>query len=156
MTLFSWHRLHDPSRCLTRTSLHVCHDLQFQGRTGGSAGEGVFNTRRIPFGSRIRVVATFTIPSDVDKIQSFFFIIRGLEALHPATFPGIIVAGLQLPPTARLKLYTTTSTTVKALDYLTIANVSSCTGGMLHDVWVNSPRECLRSYVMKDSFQPIN
>lgn len=83
-------------------------------------------------------MATFSFPSDVDKIQSFFFIIRGLEALHPATFPGIAVGGLQLPPTARLKLYTTTTATVKALDYLTVANVSSGTGWMLHDVYVNS------------------
>jgi hypothetical protein len=107
---------------------------QFQGRTGGSPGEGVLNTRRIPFGSRIRVVATFNIPSDVRKIQSFFFIIRGLEALRPAAFHGIVVGGLQLPPSARLKLYTTTAATVKALDYLAIANVSVGTGGMLHDV----------------------
>lgn len=51
----------------------------------------MFNTRRIPFGTRIRVVATFAVPAGVG-IQSFFVIIRGLEWLEPATFPGAISA----------------------------------------------------------------
>eukprot|EP00037_Helgoeca_nana_P012113 m.109374 g.109374 ORF g.109374 m.109374 type:complete len:401 (+) comp21260_c0_seq2:1-1203(+) len=133
---------------------------EFQGRTGGSAGEGVFNTRRIPFGTRIRVVATFAVPAGVG-IQSFFVIIRGLEWLEPATFPGIVVGGLQLPPTARLKLYTTANVTIKALDYLTLANVSTGTGGMLHEVYMHANSTlflfmegCFRAF-MDDADAPI-
>jgi hypothetical protein len=94
------------------------------GRTGGGQGEGLFNSRQVPFGSRVRVVADFNLPTEAG-IQSFFFIIRGLEALSPSTFPGIVVAGLQLPPTARLKLYSTDAANVGFLDYLAIANIDS-------------------------------
>jgi hypothetical protein len=106
---------------------------EFHGRTGGSQGEGIFNTRRIPFGTRLRVVATFDIPLSAGA-QSFFFIIRGLEFPEPYKFTGIVVGGLQLPPSARLKLHTTSAVTVDALDYLTIANVSANTGGLVYEV----------------------
>lgn len=53
-------------------------------------------------------------------------------------FPGVQVAGLQLPPSARLKLHSTTATTVQALEYLTIANVSSDHGGLVYEVYMHA------------------
>ena len=56
---------------------------EFFGRTGRGHGEGLFNTRRIPFGSRLRIEGRFAIPPEIEKPQSFFFIVRGLEWINP-------------------------------------------------------------------------
>ena len=82
---------------------------ELQGRTGKGQGQGLFNTRRIPFLKRLRVVAKFALPEDEEEIQSFFFIIRGLQSLKPEIWPGPVVSGLQLPRNTKLKLYTTTA-----------------------------------------------
>lgn len=120
-------------------------------------GGGFWNTRRIPFGSRLRVTAFFATPlrhgtatarqpdgvgdgaimRGAAKIDSFFFIIRGLEVVDSSSFAGISVAGLQLPPTARLKLYSTEATSLKLLQYLTIANVRS-----------KRTRACMRAHAL--------
>lgn len=127
---------------------------EFQGRTGRAQGQGLFNTRRIPFGTRLRVVARFALPEDVRELQSFFFIIRGLESLDPATWPGPVVGGLQLPPSARLKLYTTTVENLPPLEYLTIANTPRGKGGLLHEVYIHANstqflymEACFRAYL---------
>jgi len=109
-----------------------------QGRTGSGQGQGLYNTRRIPFGQRLRVVAKFALPEDVTELQSFFFIVRGLESLSPDTWPGPVVGGLQLPPSSRLKLYTTSAESLPLLEYLTIANTPAGKGGLLHEVYIHA------------------
>ena len=53
-------------------------------------------------------------------------------------FPGVQVAGLQLPPNARLKTYTTAIEGLHALSYVTLANISTGNGGVLHEVYMHA------------------
>lgn len=125
-----------------------------QGRTGSGQGQGLFNTRRIPFSGRLRVVAKFALPETVKEIQFYFFIIRGLESLSPSTWPGPVVGGLQLPPSARLKLYTTTTESLPMLEYLNIASVPAGKGGLIYEVYIHANSTqflfmegCFRAYL---------
>jgi hypothetical protein len=110
----------------------------FQGRTGSGSGQGLYSTRRIPFSQRIRVIATFVPPEDMEGLQSFFFIIRGLQSLNTATWPGPVVGGLQLPPNTKLKLYTTNTENLPLLEYLSIANTAAGKGGLLYEVYIHA------------------
>lgn len=122
---------------------------------GKGASQGaVWSTRRIPFGSSLKVTATIEDIPAGKGIQSFFFIIHGLEAVNPATWPGVQVAGLQLPPTARLKLHKTDVQALGALEYLTIANVTAGRGGLVHEVVMQANAStflyleaCMRAYI---------
>lgn len=122
---------------------------------GKGASEGaLFSTRRVPFGNRIRVTAIFdTLPPGAG-LQSFFFIIRGLEAVSPPTFPGMNIAGLQLPPNARLRQYTTTISNLGTFDFVSVANASASSAGIIHEVWMKANSSlfiyleaCMRLYV---------
>ncbi|MGP0064992.1 MAG: hypothetical protein ACLQGP_15520 [Isosphaeraceae bacterium] len=64
------------------------------GKTGHPSG--VFNTYRIPFGSRIRVTAQ--LADGVTEKPPFWWIVRGVEGPTPA------IGGYPLPPRARLRL----------------------------------------------------
>lgn len=125
-----------------------------QGRTGNAQGQGLFNTRRIPFTERLRVVAKFALPEDVKDIQSYFFIIRGLQSLNPDTWPGPVVGGLQLPRSTKLKLYTTTAESLPLLEYLNIAATPAGKGGLLYEVYIHANstqflfmEACFRAYL---------
>jgi hypothetical protein len=120
---------------------------------GASAG-ALYSTRRIPFGTRLRITAVFDTLPPAAGLQSFFFIVHGLEAVSPSTFPGITVAGLQLPPAARLKLYKTQARNLGAFERLVIANASSARAGLVHEVFMQANSSlfiyleaCMRLYV---------
>jgi hypothetical protein len=120
----------------------------------GAAAGALFSTRRIPFGTRLRIAVVFDTLPPAAGLQSFFFIVHGLEAVSPSTFPGITVAGLQLPPAARLRLYTTTARNLGALERLVIANASSARAGLVHEVFMQANSSlfiyleaCMRLYV---------
>ncbi|MDQ3440511.1 MAG: hypothetical protein M3478_09200, partial [Planctomycetota bacterium] len=66
------------------------------GKTGHPSG--IYNTYRIPFGKGVRVTAQ--LPEDVKENPEFWWIIRGTENLP------VEIAGVRLPDSARLRLYT--------------------------------------------------
>src|SRR5579871_1867393 len=67
------------------------------GKTGG--GNNIYNTFHIPFGQSIRI--TGQLPPGGDPHLPLWYIFRGTENLP------VQIAGVTLPPTARLKLYKT-------------------------------------------------
>jgi D-arabinan exo alpha-(1,3)/(1,5)-arabinofuranosidase (non-reducing end) len=79
-------------------------------------GGGVFNTYRIPFSKSIRITAEPT--SDVVGPLVFWFYCRGI------TNAQVQLGDLQLPSSARLKLYKNTGT-FNPLEFVTLANVTS-------------------------------
>ncbi len=92
------------------------------GKTGHPSG--VYNTFKIPFGDGIRVTAQ-RAPEAPDGAP-FWWIVRGtknLPALH---------AGVRLPETARLRLYTLTDHVAPPLEEFDLCHVSG--GGALHQV----------------------
>ena len=83
------------------------------GRTHDS---GWYNTYLVPFGKSIRI----TLTDDVGS-SSFWYMCRGVENMP------LVVAGLQLPPSARLSLQRTTAT-VKPGTLITFANATGTAG----------------------------
>lgn len=90
-----------------------------------STPSGIYNTYRIPFGSRI--VVTVKMPPSVTSNQAFWWILRG-ETNYPITFNGYT-----LPSTARLQLQKQNNILVQPLDLFTMAEVSG-KYGMLYQV----------------------
>ena len=87
------------------------------GRTHDS---GFWNTYLVPFGRSVRV--TVTNPTAI----KFWYMVRGVEQAP------LVLSGLELPPSARLRLQRTTAT-VRANSVVTLANVSG-TGGLLRQL----------------------
>jgi len=92
------------------------------GKTG--TGATVYDTYRIPFGKSIRVTAQ--LAAGVDQRPDFWWIIRGTENLP------VELAGVQLPKTARLKLYKLENYTAQPLEEFTLCNVKG--DGALYQV----------------------
>lgn len=106
-------------------------------------GGGIYHTYRIPFGSDIKITATL----DHAASNVFWFIVRGVD-----NFP-IMLGDVQLPATARLKLYKNENVTVKPLEYTTLASVTG-SGGAVFLVTIaatssdeNFLEACVRYYV---------
>lgn len=83
------------------------------GKTGSPSG--VYNTFRIPFGSKIRV--TGQLSADAEKNQPFWWIVRGTENLP------VILGGVNLPDNARLKLYKLENVTEQPLNEFALCDV---------------------------------
>jgi len=111
--------------------------------TGKNAkGGGIFHTYRIPFGNSIRITATLAYPAD----NVFWFIVRGLEDMP------VILGDLQLPPSARLRLYKNENVTLQPYEYTTLAQ--NYVGGALFQVTIaatstdlNYLEACFRAYI---------
>jgi len=105
-------------------------------------GGGLYNTYRIPFGTNVRVTATLAW----DTPNTFWFILRGLENIPT------LVGDLELPASARLKLYKNQNVTLQPLQYTTLA--STVNSGMLFQVFIeatsadlNFLEACFRAYL---------
>lgn len=83
------------------------------GRTHDS---GWYNTYLVPFGKSIRITLTDSVGS-----SAFWYMCRGVENMP------LVVAGLQLPPSARLSLQRTTTTVVPGT-LITFANATGTAG----------------------------
>lgn len=94
------------------------------GKTG--APSGLYNTYRIPFQSNIRITAQ--LPEGADINPRFWYIFRGTENL-PVIFPGI-----ELPKSAKLKLYKLENFTAQSLQEFDLCNVTAA--GMLYQVTI--------------------
>lgn len=112
------------------------------GKTGQPSG--VYNTYRIPFGTRVRVTAQLA-PGD-DKNRRFWYIIRGVENLP------VIFNGVRLPDQARLRLYRLENHTARPLEEVTLCQTRR--PGMLYQVTLaaRSTRltfleSCVRAYL---------
>jgi len=119
------------------------------GKTGSPSG--VYNTFRIPFGSKIRV--TGQLGANADKNQPFWWIIRGTENLP------VILGGVKLPDKARLKLYKLENVTEQPLEEFALCDVKG--NGALYLVTVTAKSQhknndwkdlsfleaCMRAYI---------
>lgn len=95
------------------------------GRVGKvGAPNSVYNTYRIPFGAGIRITAQ--LPSGVKQKPLFWWIIRGTRNLP------VNIGGVQLPSSARLRLYKLENHTAKPLEEFDMCNVEG--DGALHQV----------------------
>ncbi|MDQ1256469.1 MAG: hypothetical protein QG656_1065 [Candidatus Hydrogenedentes bacterium] len=92
------------------------------GKTGHPSG--IYNTYRIPFGSSIRVTAQ--LGENVDANPDFWWIVRGVDNLP------VQIGGIELPETARLRLYELEECTVGPLDYVDLCQTGNA--GMLYQV----------------------
>ena len=83
------------------------------GKTGNDGG--LYNTYRIPYGTRVRVTA------QRDKASPdgapFWWIVRGTDGLR------VVLGDVRLPERARLKLYTHADVTAQPLEELTMCDV---------------------------------
>ncbi len=111
------------------------------GKTGHPSG--IYNTYRIPFGTKVRVTAQ--LGEGVDERPPFWWIVRGVENLP------IEIGGVELPATARLKLYTREHLTVKALEEFDLFSTSKA--GAVYQVVMCAHSEnfcyleaCMRAY----------
>ena len=82
------------------------------GKTGQPSG--IYDTYRIPFGRNVRVTAQRG--KDEEGNPPFWWIIRGVENLP------VVLGGVRLPESARLKLYKVENHTTKPLEELDIYN----------------------------------
>jgi len=106
-------------------------------------GGGIFHTYRIPFGNNVKV----TVTQAYATANTFWFIIRGLENLD------VTIGDLQLPKTARMKLYKNVNVTLNPQELTTL--VSLPTGsGLLFMVTIqagsadlNYLEACFRAYI---------
>lgn len=96
------------------------------GKTGHPSG--IYNTYKIPFGSHIRVTAQ--LGAGVRDNQPFWWIIRGTEHLP------IIIGGIKLPESARLKLYKLENITVKRLEEFELCKTDK--NGLLYEVMMSA------------------
>lgn len=94
------------------------------GRTG--AGDNVYNTYRIPFGSSVRV--TGQLAKGAADHPAFWWIIRGTENLP------VQLGGVTLPETARLKLHKLENHTAQPLEEFALCDVKGA--GALYQVTV--------------------
>lgn len=85
-------------------------------------GGGLYNTIRMPFQKSIRITFTSTVDQGY-----YWYIIRGSE-----NYP-LIIGDLELPKTAKLKLYKLEDLTIFPLQYVTMAS-SSNSSGLLYQV----------------------
>ncbi len=92
------------------------------GKTGHPSG--LYNTYKIPFGKGIRVTAQRS--KDSPDGAAFWWIVRGTEHL-PVT-----LAGVRLPPTARLKLYKLENHVAKPLEEFVLCDTQGA--GALYQV----------------------
>jgi hypothetical protein len=92
------------------------------GNIGGNSG--IYNTYKVPFGTRIRITAE--LAPEADENPMFWWIIRGTENL-PVSFSGI-----QLPDKARLKLHKLEGYTAQPLEEFSLCEVGGA--GMLYQV----------------------
>jgi hypothetical protein len=111
----------------------------------------VYNTYRIPFGTHVRVTAQLA-PDSEDK-PMFWWIIRGSENIP------VRIGGLDLPPTARLKLYKINNLDVAPLEEFAMCNVKgsgalyqvtmAAKGGKLSGDWrdLSYMEACVRAYI---------
>ena len=126
------------------------------GNIGGNSG--IYNTYKIPFGSKIRVTAQ--LASDADENPMFWWIIRGTENLP------IIFSGVKLPESARLKLHKLENHLAEPLEEFNMCDVKGA--GMLYlvtmeanglrdtDHWkdLSFMESCIRAY-MGGSKEPM-
>jgi len=105
-------------------------------------GGGIYHTYRIPFGSSITVTANLAFPAN----NVFWFIIRGLENMP------VFLGDLQLPSSARLKLYKNENVTLQPQELTTLS--TSASGGALlmvtiqaQSVDLNYLEACFRAYI---------
>lgn len=90
-------------------------------RIAHAADGGIYNTYRIPFMKSITVTASHPVGG------RFWYIIRGVE-----NYP-LIIGGLLLPQTARLRLYKNEDVVLQPLQFLTLADITK-TAGALYQV----------------------
>jgi hypothetical protein len=83
----------------------------------GANQGGVYNTYRIPFGKHVRVTAQLPEKSSGPKV--YWVIFRGIEGSSQVTIGKDLI---QLPPQARLKLYTNEGVTLKPLQFVDLSN----------------------------------
>ncbi len=112
------------------------------GKTGHPSG--VYNTYRIPFGTRIRVTAQAC--PDLRGDPPFWWIIRGVENMP------VELGGIRLPETARLKLYRVENRDLKPLEFVSLCDTPQT--GMLYQVMLcvrsgnlNFLEACMRAYL---------
>lgn len=116
---------------------------------------GVSSTLRVPFQRSLKT----TIASRASANSVYWFIIRGLEAMP------VHLGDLQLPSSAKLRVYRQENVILKKLEYITLANVSNGISGALLGVKLDSVgatdvgftylEACLRLYDMSHADTPM-
>lgn len=94
------------------------------GRTGKPSG--IYNTYRIPFGTRVRV--TVERAKDAPQSTPFWWIVRGSDNL------GVSLGGVKLPGSARLKLHKIESKRARPMEEFNLCDVK--TAGALYQVTI--------------------
>ena len=92
------------------------------GKTGNAGG--IYNTYRIPYGTRVRVTAQRAKESPDGA--PFWWIVRGTDGLR------VVLGDVRLPERARLKLYKIDNVTAQPLQELTMCDVKG--SGALYQV----------------------
>eukprot|EP01084_Bolivina_argentea_P116703 207304_1 len=87
-----------------------------------AAGGGLYNTYQIPFPSQIRITLEIV---NKPAIYDFYFMARGV-----LNYP-LILGNLQLPSTARLRLFKNEDVILQPMEMLTLANISNTSGALL-------------------------
>jgi len=113
------------------------------GKTGQPSG--IYNTYRIPFGKSVRITAQ--LHAGDTKNKRFWYIIRGLENMP------VLFGGVQLPDSARLKLYKLEDYTAKTLEEFDMCSTKKA--GMLYMVTIAAKADgghtylesCVRAYI---------
>jgi hypothetical protein len=111
------------------------------GKTGHPSG--VYNTYRIPFGKGVKVTAR--LAPEVRAPQTFWWIVRGLTN-HP-----VKLAGMTLPPAARLRLHRRENVALAPLEEVAVLDTDR--KGLVYAVTFaarsgnfNDLEACLRAY----------
>ena len=110
-------------------------------RVSHDANEGTYNNYQIPFSKSFQVTATHPVGG------TFWYIIRGVY-YYPLIF-GV----LQLPESARLRLYKNVNVTLEPLQFLELVNVQQSAGALFQvTIAANSSdfnylEACLRAYI---------
>jgi hypothetical protein len=94
------------------------------GKTGHPSG--IYNTYRIPFGKSVRVTAQRSRNSPTQS--PFWWIVRGTENLP------VLIGGVRLPETARLKLHRLEKYTAKPMEEFNLCDVKGA--GALYQVTI--------------------
>lgn len=115
------------------------------GKTGDPSG--IYNTFRIPFGTRIRITAQRR--EHAAEHSPFWWILRGTENLP------LVVGGMELPSGARLKLHRLEPYIAKPLEEFALCKIDGA--GLLHLVTIaaravdaksfNYMEACMRAYI---------
>lgn len=126
------------------------------GNIGGDSG--IYNTYKVPFGSKIRITAQ--LDENADDNPHFWWIIRGTENLP------VVFSGVKIPDQARLKLHKLENYTAEPLEEFVLCDISGA--GMLYQVTMQAKglrktnhwrdlsfmESCIRAYE-KDSKAPL-